>query len=156
MDSCEFLSGFVWKSDKLYKIISVTKPDFDDSGIMWSKLPSFNERRRVHQFLERVPDCGVRFWWRQIQIYSRVVQPVLDHIKQKHCIQIQFENYRTAGIQKHQIDNKGYWLITEDEGHGCLSSISLKRSIEESEKAFPCYLWATAVMRTCLQMALEA
>ena len=73
--------------------------------------------------------------------YSRVVQPVLDHIQQKHRIQIQLENYTTAGIQKHQIDNKGYGLITGDEGHRFLSSIALKQSKGESEKAFLCKLW---------------
>ena len=50
-------------------------------------------------------------------------------------------NYTTAGMQKRQIDSKCYEVITWDEGHKFLSSISPKRSTGESEKAFLCKLW---------------
>ena len=73
--------------------------------------------------------------------FSRVIQPVLDNISQKHGLQIHLQSYTAAGLQKHQIDNKGYGLITGDEGQRFLSSISMKQSKGEAEKALLCQLW---------------
>ncbi|XP_045161986.2 uncharacterized protein LOC123526803 [Mercenaria mercenaria] len=73
--------------------------------------------------------------------YSRVVQPVIDHMYRRHMLHIQLENYTSAGIQKHQTDNKGYGIITGDEGHRFMSSITMKQSKGESEKALLCKLW---------------
>ena len=73
--------------------------------------------------------------------FNRVVQPVIDILNKKHGIQIQLQNYTGAGLQKHQIDNKGYGLITGDEGERFFSSITMKQSKGEAEKALLCQLW---------------
>lgn len=73
---------------------------------------------------------------------------MVDHIQRRHHVQIHLENvqillenYTTAGIQKHQIENKGYGIITGDEGHRFVSSVSMKQSKGEAEKALLCKLW---------------
>lgn len=53
--------------------------------------------------------------------FNTVNQPVVDHILRRHVVQIHLENYITAGIQKHQLENKGYGLKTGYEGHRFLS-----------------------------------
>lgn len=60
---------------------------------------------------------------------------------QKHGINIQLETYTNAGIQNHQIQNKGYGLITSDEGHQFISSFNVKQSKGEAEKSLLCKMW---------------
>ena len=62
-------------------------------------------------------------------------------MKTKHGLHIQLEHNTCAGIQKHQIENKGYGLITTDEGHRFLAGVSAKQAKGESEKAFLCKMW---------------
>ena len=62
-------------------------------------------------------------------------------INQKHAIALQLETYTNAGVQNHQIMNKGYGLITSDEGHQFLATINLKQSKGEAEKSLLCIMW---------------
>lgn len=73
--------------------------------------------------------------------FDRVIQPVLDNTCKRHGLNLQIESYTTAGIQAHQISNKGYGLITGDEGHRFLSSVNIKQNKGEAEKALLCKLW---------------
>ena len=91
----------------------------------------------LNQFLIAVCDPGGG----KSNTYGRVIQPVLDAMKRKNQLNIQLENYTSAGIQKHQVDNKGYGFITGDEGHRFVSSINMKQTKGEAEKAFLCKLW---------------
>ena len=66
--------------------------------------------------------------------YDRVIAPVIESITSTGK-NVQLESYTTAGIQKHQIDTKGYGLITGDEGHRFMSSINQKQLKGESERS---------------------
>lgn len=67
--------------------------------------------------------------------FNTVLQPVVDHIHRRHLVQIHLENYIIAGIQKHQLENKGYGLKTGYEENRFLSSISVNQSKGEAEKS---------------------
>ncbi|CAG2186299.1 RAD54 [Mytilus edulis] len=73
--------------------------------------------------------------------YYKVIDPVVEKIKEKHGIAIQLEAYTTAGLQKHQLNNQGYGIITCDEGHRFLSSVNVKQSKGEGERSLLCKMW---------------
>ncbi|CAC5410031.1 unnamed protein product [Mytilus coruscus] len=73
--------------------------------------------------------------------YDTVIEPVMDEILTKFGKKMQLDNYTNPGIQKHQISNDGYGLITSDEGHRFLSSINCKQMKGESERSIICKMW---------------
>ena len=91
----------------------------------------------LNSFIFAVADPGAG----KSTVYDRVMEPVFDKYTSITGKNIQVENYTTAGIHKHQIENCGYGLITSDEGHRFLSSIQNKQGKGEGEKAFLCKLW---------------
>ena len=73
--------------------------------------------------------------------FNNVLQPVLDDYFSKKNVPLNIETYTIPGIQKHQIDNQGYGLITSDEGHRFLSQLKSKIAKGESDLPFLCKLW---------------
>ena len=73
--------------------------------------------------------------------YERVILPVVEKIENALGQNIILENYTTAGLQKHQKECAGYGLLTGDEGHRFLASVSLKQSKGEGERALLCKMW---------------
>ena len=103
----------------------------------------------LNQYLIAVCDPGGG----KSNTYNHIINPVLDNIYQKTGKQIQLENYTGAGIQKHQIQNSGYGIITGDEGHRFLSNITVKQMKGESERALLCKMWGGKGDNTVLAMS---
>jgi len=78
-------------------------------------------------FIIGEPGCG------KSRCQGRIWGPMCSMIAKKHGIQMNIDNFTAAGFQKHQIDNKGYGLITSSEGQRVLSSIHAKISKHEGE-----------------------
>ena len=73
--------------------------------------------------------------------FDKVIEPTLFNYQEKTGKSLHLENYTTAGIQNHQIQNKGYGLITSDEGHRFLSNVNSKQNKGESERSLLCKMW---------------
>lgn len=73
--------------------------------------------------------------------FYKTIDPAMDKLKEKHGINVKLETYTTAGLQKHQVENQGYGLITGDEGHRFLTSVNVKQSKGESERSLLCKMW---------------
>ena len=82
--------------------------------------------------------------------FKHLIQGPCDTIQAEKAISIQIESYTVAGLQRHQQDNKGYALLTSDEGHRILASINVKQQKSEGERALLSKLWGGTGDKTVL------
>lgn len=73
--------------------------------------------------------------------YDYVISPVVDRMLSEHGLRIVLEQYTTAGIQRHQHDNKGYGLISTEEGSRFFAHVNAKQIRNEGERAILCKMW---------------
>ena len=74
--------------------------------------------------------------------YNNFMQPGIDLFKEKTGKHLNLETYTHAGLQNQQIANRGYGLISSDEGHRFFSQLKSKISKGDNEIPLLCKMWS--------------
>ena len=96
-----------------------------------------NNESRLNQYIIAVCDPGGG----KTATFESLISPVLEMFMEDTSHPLNIETYTIAGIQRHQIDTKGYGLITSDEGSRVLTQINAKQSKCEGEYQLLCKMW---------------
>ncbi len=73
--------------------------------------------------------------------YEAVGIPIMQEILEKHGIEIEVQDYTKEGLEQHLIDNKGYGMVTTDEGATVLTAINSKTQEGKGEQSYVCMWW---------------
>ena len=86
-------------------------------------------------------------------VFKHFVCDPADQVTNEYGVNVLLENYSSAGLHRHHIDNKSYALVSSDEGHRLMSNISNKESRNESERSLLNKLWNGKGDKTSLRDA---
>jgi hypothetical protein len=74
-------------------------------------------------------------------IFDKIINTVAEKIYEEYNIQISLDYYSNAGLERHQVENSGYGLITSDEGHRYLAVTNRKQQQKEGDRTVLCKFW---------------